>query len=292
MSRVALDFRKIDFNRIRVEAVTETKQGGGKTAKTLYQHDDGTLVPIDLQLPKGVIPFEFSSFEDKGESWSLTFELDQTNPHHVALTKFLEELEEFVLDTVFKRAKEFLPPATYNMKNFSKETLRALMKPTIKHGTQPGKYQPYFSTHVQKKIENDVVIPDQFNITCLHEGQLFDVRKITARSTYNSAVINVRAITNVQKFGPSIDCKRVTITALGSPNNIVEDPTMFADEYVEQNYYDQELVKKAEEVENAHKRQKEEEEEHSETSLKEQQQQQQQPAEASTPTKKAKKGKK
>jgi len=293
-ARITLNFLKIDPKRLRVGPTKATKEGGGLTAPIEYLDDNGVVRPCDIQLPDGYIPFPFSSFEDKGVSWTIAFRLDPTGIW-AKYKDFLEKIDEFTLDTVYERAKEFVPK-TASMKGFSKEMVRALQNSCIRYNKEdPTKYPPTFTTHVQRQTQKvgdkTVVIDGQYSVTCLFKEKpnehpvAFDIRNVSGRST-GSGVVTLRAITVVNgKFGPSFDLKKLTLTSLGGSNEYQEDPNMYNDEHVEQNFYDAEAIKMVEQFER--KREEREEEELSETSKKEQEQQQQE----ATP-KKSKKQKK
>lgn len=292
---VPLNPFKIDFSRIRVGPVKETREGGGLTALIEYVEDNGTTRPLVFQLPDGDIPFEFSSYKNEGKSFSVAWQLYTTGVWSKVM-QFLEKVDEYVLNVVVERAKEFLPNDV-KKKGFNKEMARGLQNSCIRYAKDAAtNYPPTFSTHVQKKnqkVGKDYVpIEGQFDVACTFQSDMqnepvaFDIRNLTAKSKGNG-VAQWRAITVVNsKYGASFDLKEITVKSLGGSNVYQKDPNMFKDEEeAEQNFYDHEAIKMVEQFER--KREEREEEELSETSKKEQEQQQQE----ATP-KKSKKQKK
>lgn len=172
---IAINFNKIDTEKIRVTRPTQNKSGG-LNANIVYGSDEQSLI---FQTPRMACPFGISTFKENGGtakySLDLSFRGMQENEELAKFHAFLRSVDELVMEAAVANSEQWFGRKRDRtiLEELYSRSIRESQPKTDKEG-RPIRYPPTFRTKIvanQGPYDTEVYTSDR------KRGDVFDINK-------------------------------------------------------------------------------------------------------------------
>lgn len=172
---IAINFNKIDVEKIKVTQPTQNKSGG-LNANIVYGADDQGLI---FQTPRMACPFGISSFKENGGatkySLDLSFRGMQDNDELAKFRAFLTSVDEIVIEAAVSNSEKWFGRKRDRpiLEELYSRSIRESQPKTDREG-RPIRYPPTFRTKI---ITNGGPYDTEVYGSDRKRGDVFDINK-------------------------------------------------------------------------------------------------------------------